>query len=979
MFYVTCQSAFSLRRAFSCNVLFLFCSGSAVLYAQHSPFTQLTLNDGLASLEVYQVIQDSKGYVWFCSDAGISKYNGYTFKNFSIDEGLPDNNVFELREDARGRIWARTYSGNLAYIENDSVKSIKAVCKTNTNPTSLFIDKQGVVTQGFYGSGYLSCAPPYTRFKTHAPFFSGDYIVTLRDSGYIYGCAREIKPAVAGRFLSISGPLKTDTIRHSVNAGAYDSYRCLWINEGCYFISKMNVLLEVKNGKLTRQVKLSHPILHISFARRGGLWIGTKGGGAYYYRTSDPFTEKGEHYFDNDHISCVLTTRDGMTWATSTNKGVYCFYQNGPRLMDTKDGLPENELVGMERYNDTSFLIISKNANLSLISYRGNILKTIDLKHYNIHCLSYLKKIDENRLLLNSGGAFIFDLEKRTIKNLYVEKRKRTVRVAARSGNILFGAGHYSLFRYDLVTGQSMLKKVNFRINALAMQGDTMWIGCSDGLRYMHNSVIYTFGKAPSPLKKRIDAIFIKDNALYLASKGSGLTIKKGNRLITINKHNGLRGNICRSVVVDDSNTIWIATNEGIASARCANETVLAESMDDVKGLPEGGIHQLLYMKGELFAASNAGLLSLHCNTPKTPYVVPVFITSVLLNNTTLPPPRSVLDHDENHLSFEFVGLSYKNGKQTYRYKLEGLDAYYRFTSNTSVQYAALPPGKYAFVVSTAGENFQLTGQTAQFRFEITKPYWKKTWFVLCMIIFGAGVTGLFVSRKIKLEKEKAGFKARLAETELKAIRAQMNAHFIFNTINSIQNYILKNDKNTAYDYLARFSSLIRNVLENSKSEIISLEKELKTLELYMQLEALRFHEPFEYSIQISGEIKPASVFIPTMLLQPYIENAIRHGIMDKQGKGRIEIRITRKKNLLVCFIDDNGMGRENSARQNQKNSLKHKSMGMKVTAERINILHNNTDAGAGVAVIDKYDASQEALGTLVVVRIPIFTQTTSN
>jgi LytS/YehU family sensor histidine kinase len=213
----------------------------------------------------------------------------------------------------------------------------------------------------------------------------------------------------------------------------------------------------------------------------------------------------------------------------------------------------------------------------------------------------------------------------------------------------------------------------------------------------------------------------------------------------------------------------------------------------------------------------------------------------------------------------------------------------------------------------------------------------------------------------------------RISESELKALRAQMNPHFMFNAINSIQNFVLKNDSRSAQKYLTKFARLIRSVLENSKHDLVWLNKEVEALELYVELEALRASFCFDYEIVIEDSLNAENLFIPPMIIQPYIENAILHGIMPlSERRGKLDIKFLKNGSVLKCIIDDNGIGRKKAKEIKERKQLSHQSMGMAVTQDRIDILNEqNNNLLTKVAVIDKV-INGSAIGTTVEITINI-------
>lgn len=231
------------------------------------------------------------------------------------------------------------------------------------------------------------------------------------------------------------------------------------------------------------------------------------------------------------------------------------------------------------------------------------------------------------------------------------------------------------------------------------------------------------------------------------------------------------------------------------------------------------------------------------------------------------------------------------------------------------------------------------------------------------LIVLIAGVflfLGFRKRQKIKAEQKEILLKAEISETELKALRAQMNPHFIFNALNSIADYINKNDARSADYYLGKFAKLMRGILENSEEKEISLSEELKMLEFYMDLESLRFKNKFNYEVKIADDINPENTLIPPMILQPFVENSILHGLAKKENDGKITIHIDKTEDLLKCTIEDNGIGRKNP------NENLNKSYGVKLTRERIALFDKSKNSDSGVFYTDL------ETGTRVELRLPL-------
>ncbi|MEZ5199375.1 MAG: tetratricopeptide repeat protein [Bacteroidales bacterium] len=257
--------------------------------------------------------------------------------------------------------------------------------------------------------------------------------------------------------------------------------------------------------------------------------------------------------------------------------------------------------------------------------------------------------------------------------------------------------------------------------------------------------------------------------------------------------------------------------------------------------------------------------------------------------------------------------------------------------------------------------------QSLQIRKKSNQLYFSITFLVLLII-----VSILFFNRYTLRQKHfKTQLEKKNLETERKLLRSQMNPHFIFNSLNSIQSYISGNDSFTAMTYLSKFAQLMRSILNNSRQSMISLSDEINTLELYMELERIRFKEKFDIQIKVSEEIVPDTIYVPPMLLQPFVENAIRHGLRHKEGKGILELDFEKQDGILKCSVLDDGIGRKKANEINRILNPEHQSLGMKVTQERLQTLQKDKNTLAGIEIRDLTNNAGEPAGTLVTALIP--------
>ncbi len=336
------------------------------------------------------------------------------------------------------------------------------------------------------------------------------------------------------------------------------------------------------------------------------------------------------------------------------------------------------------------------------------------------------------------------------------------------------------------------------------------------------------------------------------------------------------------------------------------------------------------------------------------------------------------LKADENSISIDFTVVDFLHpDKLLFATKLEGLEE--RWSEATDRRYASfprLPGGEYRFLVRVIDERGEWGEPRELARFVIATPFWKQSWFIITSsLIFALVIFGLYRYRIRRVQKEEAlktQFNKRLAEAEMRALRAQMNPHFIFNCLNSINRYIVKSDQLTASMYLTKFSKLIRLILDNSNHKTVSLDQDLEALRIYIEMEALRFDNKFEFSIAVEEATTLHAIQVPPMIFQPFVENAIWHGLLHKEGRGRMSIRIAREKRLLSVIIEDNGIGRKKAAELRSKSATTRKSLGMQLTEERMQLLKAELKTDGLIMVEDLEDEEKNPLGTRVTILLPI-------
>ncbi len=352
-----------------------------------------------------------------------------------------------------------------------------------------------------------------------------------------------------------------------------------------------------------------------------------------------------------------------------------------------------------------------------------------------------------------------------------------------------------------------------------------------------------------------------------------------------------------------------------------------------------------------------------------------IFITSLKINEEdTIILSHYDLNYDENFIEIGYAGFSADPELLRYRYRMQGVNDDWVYTNRNVAQYTTLPPGNYRFEVAAVNREGVWSKDRAEISFVIKPAIWDRLWFrvVLLIILIALVVTviALWVRNMRQKETARIELQKRISKIELQALRAQMNPHFLFNTLSSIQHFITENKSKEAITYLAKFARLMRLILDNSKQPSVLLEKELEALDIYLQLESLRFKNKFEYKIEVDQDLDPKYDTIPPLLIQPYVENAIMHGILHKEGKGHILVKLEMVDEMMKCIVEDDGVGRE--VAQELKKQRSHQSHGMSITAERLDIINSTLRSDMSVEVIDLTGPNGEAGGTRVEVFVPM-------
>jgi two-component sensor histidine kinase len=467
----------------------------------------------------------------------------------------------------------------------------------------------------------------------------------------------------------------------------------------------------------------------------------------------------------------------------------------------------------------------------------------------------------------------------------------------------------------------------------------------------------------------RLSAIVLKNKELWIGSQ-TGLTSYniETKKAITYYKKDGLSNDNVLFMRLGVDNKLWVSTSNGLC---CFDtETKKTANIFEKDGLVEN------YLQGEIFVDDNGNValgnskglsfikkeILTKANEHKASYITELLVNNNQLNWQFKNNEKFIaLSKDQNNISIHFT-MSNATSNETYFYKLN--NTWYN-TSTGLIQLNSLEAGTYTLQVSNLPVDNELNDFITIF---VKPPFYSTWWFYILSTILLGGILYAFYRIRIRSVRREAmlqkTYAQKLTESEMQTLRSQMNPHFMFNTLNSINSYIIQNKTAQASDYLTTFSKLMRSILELSKQEKVTIVKELAALKMYIELEALRLENKFDYSIIIDDDVDEESIKIPSLIIQPFVENAIWHGLHNKKTQGHIDIKIkeTAEHNLEIT-IEDDGIGRKASEAIKQ-DQVKHKSFGIDITINRVKLLNNNNS----VTFIDLYDEHNIAAGTKVTI-----------
>jgi len=960
-------SMMSLRKLLRCGimVLVIFSLCSRVVAQQHT-FRQYSTKDGLAQSQVRAMAQDAQGYLWFGTLGGASRFDGKLFTNYALSEGLPDPQVSAMVRDGRGVLFIAAGNALVHYVADRPVVEVLPPQTNGTRILGLAADGNGHIYLGSDGGGM------YVRDSTGIralPGFPADTasnvrsVMSLQDGRLLIGLRNGLLVWDKG----VCKQVKVgDSDPKAINALAEGHDGTWWVGtvfDGLYRIDRDGTQVEFdeENGLLRNNVRCllvddqdrlwvgtkfglnllengrfkvftihqGMPNDNITSAfqdEEGNLWFGTDGAGALRYAGDRFVTYTVKDGLCSDLVMNITADAQGDLWLGTYDNGI-C-RMDGMAMISTLDGLPNNTIwcghkarngdlwfgtsEGLVRLVDGVVHALPATSGLA----RRPVLSLNEGPDGRLWCglregLAVLSPDGSVELLPDAG---------RSIRNMARDK----------AGN-LWLATELGLVRYRGNNFKRYTKEQGLSDNTvfclLVDREDRIWAGTANGLSCMDHGTLRTFKLAPDFGSNYVNLLVGSHGGRIWIGTNNGLFILHPDSLLAgtgvpehITLNEGLRSlefNL-NAGYLDERGRLFLGSSGGLVfhdPQRSQGEGMLAPPKTRITGIRS--FLQPTDWSGQSSGADANGL-----------------------------PIGLYLAYRRNHLTFDYIGICLSEPDQVrYRYRLEGFDQdWLPPTDARFASYSNLTQGTYSFQVMSSVKNGEWS-EPVGFSFQITPPFWLRWWFfVACILLLSAILYGVLRYRaNIRERAERTRqlmLRSRMLQLEQQALNANMNRHFVFNALNSIQYHINKQDKATASRYLSSFAKLIRKNLDASENDTTTLAEEIERLELYLLLEHMRFKDKFEYRIKVEPGVDLHQAQLPAMMLQPYVENSIWHGILPMDGNGTVTITISAIADDRVRVrISDNGIGFEKSMGAKADTPADHISRGIEITKGRADVL----------------------------------------
>jgi ligand-binding sensor domain-containing protein len=982
-------------------LLTLFILTSFSLSGQQPALRHYSVDQGLPSSEVYHILQDSKGYIWLATNMGVSRFDGRNFKNYDIQDGLTENTVFEVYEDHKGRIWFVSFPFQLSYFQNDEIHPyrynslLEKISGHGLVPVkcSFGIDTKDNIFFSFLndgkiykidGSGLLSIA----KIVKTAPS-----VVIEEIDNNILSAQTGVRSA-KDFIINVNTRKNRSNVRLDMSDNKYSGgyYIIDETKNGDILFAQNELMSIIKSDGKFETYDFKDRVLWVSSEDEDNIWIGKEFSGVSKYNFRNLEYGPIESYLNGIAVTSVLIDKEKGVWFSTIGSGIFYLPSKAFLSYDLSDGLSGKNIKTVTTFKNRIYLgfedsylldiiensVVTTPRELEKFKNKIKVLTTFKSKILWLGTEKYLHSFDGKKYIkiVNNHNQFISQDSKNlafSIKDIYPVSESQVMIAQMRSLAIVKNG--------KVVYDSYVDDKIALRIESIEKETDSSFLlGTFNGLWRLTGTKFEHLGNSVKLLGERItDIVSLPNNKGYiLATKGSGLVVNINDSIYQINQANGLSSNSVTSLLIN-GDELWAATNNGLnlLSLRHLLNRYKPEIIVFKKehGLISNEINQIKGYKQFIYIATTEGL-TVFDRTKYHPskFPPPIYIEGVrVLKRDTVVSKTYNLKYNQNFITISYGGINFRDaGNLHYKYRLIGLNQGWVTTKNLQVEYAFLPSGKYKFEVYAINSEGLISSLPAVVNLIIYPPFWKTWWFLSLMAIIAILLTLAYISYRTRQLRIKHLLQNDISKYKQQALIRQMDPHFVFNTLNSIQAFVMRNDSIASTVYLSKFSRLMRLILNNSQKQEVLLADEIDALNLYMELESMRFKEKFEYCIDCDPDLETELINIPAFIVQPLVENAIWHGILRLDKQGSIKVNFLKDGEHLICTVEDNGIGRIKSQSFKSEQEKMNRSIGISIVETRLNLLSSYYGLKLKINFEDLYSKNHEPSGTRVSLNLPI-------
>ncbi len=953
--------------------MLLFCFG----HAQYILRDSFLIANGMPSEYLYQSIVDQKGFLWVASERGVIRYDGKRFELFDTRHGLPDINIVNIAVEKDGTLWARSVSGDIAYLNYSTQRFESNRLIKSLKPFKVLEALQdGGIHAGISRGGCFILNRRPLCYLYNKEFDSSSVLHILKDGSLINYKLKENRKSVSlylirdKRIVEKKDIAAKSTVKYislnNYNIYLFDSLRTTII---LIKPSAQNHLQVERKEIKTKKVYYFHTfsgnylLMHYRHKVNDKDIVDID----LYDKNSLKFLYAiGNNVLGMD----VLNDLKKNVWFSS-GKGLYRFSQ--PKEIVDYLPFPYSKKVFYSAYYDSGVYYFGNEAG-EIIEYRN--------RKFYIHKVTANHKTEWQRhILVIRNNVFSFSdggIALNYTKSILYHGRSLPAKDAVQlNDSIIIISNDNELYKLNTYTmkierhSSSRLEQCLARISS-----SEFLVGSVDGLficdvkdttkRIAILPEIFKVAR-PSAL------IYSADGLLVVGTVSNGIYFLRKQKVIAhLTQQQQLKANEIRTLTFGNQNEIIAGTFSGISRIqyRPKNDSLIfsVQNISGIDGLTSETVNRLLFDGGKLFAMTDKGIS--YIPEKVTFPSIDIELTEVLVNQVEQSIKRMYnLSYLQKDISISFSGVDIDRYYDHAQYSTDqGLNWYTLNANDFQIQWES---GVHYLWLRAVDVNKNVSNRILKLQFTIQTPYYRSWWFrlIILLLILSIAIiiSTLYAKRKQQRRIDELLNQQALDELEIQALKAQMNPHFVFNCLNSIKGFIYDEDFEMADLYLDKFAQLLRSTLDYSSQPSISLKKELEYIDTYLMLEKLRFGNKFDYEIRCLDDVAQNDIAIPAMILQPYVENAIKHGVCNlDDGLGKIKINVYLAEEKLHIDIEDNGVGRAKANEMKQQRRITHESKGTQLTERRIELYQ------IGLTITDKKDEAGNPAGTRIHLVIPI-------